>query len=213
MLNEDGSFTGEVKRRADVHRDGDWHRAFHLWVVSGTSVGEGRVLFQRRSPGKDTWPNHLDVAVGGHYRAGETVSDVIREIDEEIGIQPDLSELVFAGRRRAISQRPEWYDRELQDLYVLAIRGEFPQFKPNGVEIAGLAQVSISELIRLFGAEISTVPASMASVVADRRLGAWRGMRISASDFVPVGDNYWVRGALACQALLAGASAVSIERT
>lgn len=32
-LNEDGSFK-EKKLRSHVHRDGDWHRVTHLWVVN-----------------------------------------------------------------------------------------------------------------------------------------------------------------------------------
>ncbi|HEX3722151.1 MAG TPA: NUDIX domain-containing protein, partial [Nitrolancea sp.] len=88
VLNADGTPTGEVKRRADVHGDGDWHRAFHLWIVRRTETGRCEVLFQRRSSRKDTWPNRLDIAVGGHYGAGETIKDVVREIDEELGFQP-----------------------------------------------------------------------------------------------------------------------------
>ena len=84
VLNQDGSPTGQVKRRGDVHSDGDWHRAFHLWLVARDEYGIDRVLFQRRASGKDTWPDHLDVAVGGHFRAGETIEDAVREIDEEI---------------------------------------------------------------------------------------------------------------------------------
>ena len=66
VLTEEGLPTGRTKRRTEVHRDGDWHRSFHLWIVK-----EGRyVLLQRRSQAKDLEPNKLDVAVGGHFSAG-----------------------------------------------------------------------------------------------------------------------------------------------
>ncbi len=211
IVNEDGDATGVVKRRADVHRDGDWHRAFHLWVVAGSPDGDNRVLFQRRSSGKDTWPNYLDVAVGGHFRAGETITDVVREIDEEIGIQPDLSLLVYAGRRRAVSIRPDWHDRELQDVYFLAFSNHFPIFKPNSTEIESLVHLSIGDFLALFNGETTSAPALAAPVVADRKLGNWIETEISASDFVPVRDNYWIRGSLAAKSLLSGGSTVSIE--
>ena len=35
---------------------------------------------------KDTWPGALDVAVGGHLRAGETLAEAVREAEEEIGL-------------------------------------------------------------------------------------------------------------------------------
>ena len=33
VLDAAGRPTGRAKRRADVHRDGDWHRALHCWVL------------------------------------------------------------------------------------------------------------------------------------------------------------------------------------
>ncbi len=213
VLTEDGDPTGECKRRADVHRDGDWHRAFHLWVVQRPPGEPDRVLFQRRASGKDTWPNRLDIAVGGHFRSGETIEDVIREIDEEIGVQPRLSDLVYVGKRQAVSLNVEWQDREIQDVYMLAIQGHFPTFQPNGIEIDSLVHLTIADLECLFRENPVSVPAMVASVVADRRLGGWRPTTLTIDDFVPVEDDYIVRGALAGSSLLNGADSISIERT
>ena len=212
VLTENGDPTGECKRRADVHRDGDWHRAFHLWVVQRPSGEPDRILFQRRASGKDTWPNRLDIAVGGHFRSGETIEDVIREIDEEIGIQPRLSDLTYAGQRRAVSLNAEWQDREIQDVYMLAIQGDLPTFHPNVVEIDSLVHLAIADLERLFRGQSVSVPAMVAAVVADRRLGDWCQTALTTDDFVPVKDDYVVRGAIAGQTLLNGANAISIER-
>src|SRR4051812_37998181 len=90
--------TGVVKRRADVHRDGDWHRAVHVWVVGVDDEGPF-ITFQRRSLAKDTNPGKLDATVGGHYRAGESIEQTLREVEEEIGISVKLSQLFFAGVR------------------------------------------------------------------------------------------------------------------
>ncbi len=211
VLTEDGRPTGETKRRADVHRDGDWHRAFHLWVVQKPQDGIDRVLFQRRSSGKDTWPNRLDVAVGGHFRAGETIHDVIREADEEIGIQPELSDLVHVGTRRATSFTDEWQDRELQDVYVFAIRGPFPTFQPNAIEIESLVHIAIVDLERLFRGGCAEVPGMVAPVLVDNILGDWRPSSVTANDFVPVKDEYFLRGAMAGQAALNGNTSISLE--
>ena len=33
VIRADGLPTGRVKARDAVHRDGDWHRAIHVWVA------------------------------------------------------------------------------------------------------------------------------------------------------------------------------------
>ena len=33
VITADGRPTGRVKTRAEIHRDGDWHRAIHVWVA------------------------------------------------------------------------------------------------------------------------------------------------------------------------------------
>ena len=210
VLNEDGSPTGEVKRRAEVHRDGDWHRAFHLWVVRRTESG-CEVLFQRRSARKDTWPRRLDIAVGGHYGAGETIKDVVREIDEELGIQPRLEQLISIGLRRSESLNFTWQDRELQEVYVLAIEGDLPPLAPNFDEIERLVRIDAEDLLRLYRRQVTSAPALTADVVADRQLGAWRKTSIELNDFVPDRDGYLIRGTLAGQRILAGEQDVSLD--
>ena len=38
VITADGKPTGRVKSRAEVHRDGDWHRAIHVWLA-GVEIG------------------------------------------------------------------------------------------------------------------------------------------------------------------------------
>ena len=211
VLNADGNPTGEVKRRADVHRDGDWHRAFHLWIVAQPASGASEVLFQRRSRRKDTWPRRLDIAVGGHYRTGETIDDVVREIDEELGFQPRLEELVSIGQRRSVSLNSAWQDRELQDVYILAIHGDLPRFAPNFDEIESLLRIDANDLISLYRRQTETAAALTADVIADRQLGDWRPTTIDLNDFVPDRDGYLIRGTLAGQRVLAGETSVSLD--
>lgn len=52
VLQADGTPKGFSKARSHVHRDGDWHRSTHIWVLSS----DGRVLVQKRAVGKDTFP-------------------------------------------------------------------------------------------------------------------------------------------------------------
>ena len=45
--------TGAIKARAAVHRDRDWHRSVHVWLLD--PVGRA-LLLQKRSMKKDTFP-------------------------------------------------------------------------------------------------------------------------------------------------------------
>src|SRR5260370_30279002 len=46
-----GQPTGRAKTRAAVHVDGDWHQAFHCWILRRN---RDEIVLQRRSLGKDT---------------------------------------------------------------------------------------------------------------------------------------------------------------
>lgn len=195
VLTEAGAHTGRVKRRADIHRDGDWHRAFHLWVAWPDAPDRLVLLFQRRAAGKDTAPEMLDVAVGGHFRTGERLEDVVREVDEEIGLTPRLGDLLPLGTRRAMSRTPRWYDRELQEVYLLLLP-EMPLLRPHPLELAGLLQVTADDIERLYGG-VPRVEARSAEVTPGGGLGDWRPVEVALDEFVPVRDRYWLRGAQA----------------
>ena len=59
------------------------HRATFIFVFDR----HGRVLVQRRTPIKDIYPSHYDLAAGGVVAAGESYEAcAVREAEEELGI-------------------------------------------------------------------------------------------------------------------------------
>ena len=119
VFDEHGGHLG-TKRRADVHRDGDWHLAFHLWVVAPAGV-----LLQRRAHDKSSWPGFLDASAAGHLLAGESIRDGLREADEELGVAYVFDDLAQLGVHRvAETERSGTVNRELQ--HVFAIRDDRP---------------------------------------------------------------------------------------
>ena len=146
MLDADGQPTGITKPRAEVHRDGDWHRSFHLWIVK-----EGRyVLFQRRAKSKDLEPNKIDVTVGGHLAAGETVRDALREVEEELGLRVALKELVYVETRRAERSYAVASDREFQEVYLLRCDQELSAYNLNPQEVYALYELPLERAIALY---------------------------------------------------------------
>src|SRR4051812_19760190 len=138
-----------VKRRGDVHRDGDWHLAFHLWVVSPDGV-----LFQRRAAGKSSWPGYLDCSAAGHLLAGETIRDGVREVQEELGVAYAFDDLTPLGVHRVHdAERSGVVNHELQ--HVFAVRDPRPLAGWTAfdrVELDGLVLVGHGAFAALAGA-------------------------------------------------------------
>jgi isopentenyldiphosphate isomerase len=137
VIDETGALLG-VKARSAVHRDGDWHVAFHLWVA-----GAGGVLLQRRATTKASWPGRLDATAAGHLLAGERVADGLREAEEELGVTWPFGDLVPLGVHRIEDrERPGVVNRELQ--YVFGVRDDRPLDAYDGfdrAELDGLVHV------------------------------------------------------------------------
>lgn len=211
VVNSDGSPTGQIKRRVDVHRDGDWHRAFHCWVTLRDGDGEPAILFQRRSPNKDTYPGHLDVAVGGHFRAGEGFDDVVREIDEELGIAPPPASLVHIGRRWAEGVTSRWIDREIEDVHVYCLTEPVSTLGPSFEEIIEIDVVLFRDIERLFDGTRTQIPSRRFPVRPDSTLEPEITAQVTREDFIPVADQYWRQGSRAAVSVLSGEPEVELK--
>lgn len=146
VLDSEGNPTGEQKPRALVHRDGNWHRSFHLWIVKDDKY----VLFQRRAKEKDLEPNKIDVTVGGHYKAGEALAEVVREVEEEIGLKVKPSDLHFVLRRKGERHYPQATDREFVDVYALRCDQPLQQYHLICNEVVALYEVPLDKAIALY---------------------------------------------------------------
>jgi isopentenyldiphosphate isomerase len=146
VLNAAGLPTGVLKARAQVHRDGDLHRTFHLWIVR-----EGRsVLLQRRAQGKDLEPGKLDVAVGGHFGAGETLAEVLREVEEELGFSVRLGELEYLTTTHALREYEGIQDNELQETYLLRRDTPLESYVLDPTEVEVLYELPLEGAVALF---------------------------------------------------------------
>jgi isopentenyldiphosphate isomerase len=145
-----------VKDREAVHRDGDWHRAFHLWIAQ-----PGGVLLQRRARDKASWPGRLDATAAGHLIAGERIRDGLREAEEELGVAYAFDDLMPLGVHRIDDpERDGVHNRELQ--HVFAVRDDRPlaawtAFDPD--ELEGLVLLAHDHFAALAGGDASAAPA------------------------------------------------------
>lgn len=183
LYDQAGHLLGRSKARHLVHRDGDWHRSIALWIVRP----DGRLVFQRRSNDKDTWPGRLTGSVTGHYAAGEALADVLREAREEIGLEARLDDLLPIGLwRNDDAPATGVRDRELQDVFLWPLTVPLLDMRPDPAEVAGLAEIAPPDLLGLLNGTMPSVPARYARVGADAVLDVLLGL----DDFVPAHTHY-----------------------
>ncbi len=156
IYTRDGTHLG-VKDRDAVHRDGDWHRSIHIWIVRPT---ERALLIQRRAPDKDTWPGYWDASVGGHLSAGESYEDAYREIEEELGITVDPSTIVPLGViavELTPPDQPLITDREL--CFVALARDDRPldAYPFDQTELTAIAALPLTGLRALMDGRATTI--------------------------------------------------------
>jgi isopentenyldiphosphate isomerase len=98
VVNERDEVIGQKPRR-EVHANGLWHRAVHVFVFNA----RGEIFLQKRSLKKDMSPGKWDSSSSGHLDTGETYDAcAVREVREEIGLTlaqpPERLFKIDAGR-------------------------------------------------------------------------------------------------------------------
>ena len=193
---DDGGMLLGYKPRSAVHRDGDWHRCFDCWIVGHDAADRPAVVLQQRALGKDTWPGRRDISAAGHYRQGETLADVVRELAEELGVQVNPEELLPLGVRVAVTQQVTTtgitIDREFQDTYLLHDTRALSEYHPSSGELMGLAHLSITDGRALLTGKIeSLILKGLASGKRGRWFTAYH--ELTTRSFIPSLDRYMLK--------------------
>jgi len=143
LLDENGNKTGKTKLRSEVHRDGDWHKAVHIWIINN----KGDVLLQRRCATKDSNPNMLDISCAGHLSAGDNSLDgAIRELKEELDLDVRPEELQFIKTlKRSSKYTATFINNEFDDLYILRTNKTVDEMNFQKEEISEMFFVSYKE--------------------------------------------------------------------
>ncbi len=143
ILDENGNKTGKAKLRSEVHRDGDWHKAVHIWIIND----KGDILLQRRCATKDSNPNMLDISSAGHLTAGDdSLSGAIRELKEELNIDIEPNELQFIKTiKRSSKYTSTFINNEFDDLYILRTTKSIDDMKYQEEEISEIFYVPYKE--------------------------------------------------------------------
>ena len=134
ILDEFGNKTGKIKSRSEVHRNGNFHKAVHIWIINDLR----EILLQRRCLTKDSDPNMLDISCAGHLTAGDTsIEGAIRELKEELNLDVKESDLEFIKTiKRCHVSNKTFIDNEYDDFYILRTDKSISDMKYQVEEIS-----------------------------------------------------------------------------
>lgn len=172
-----------TKDRGAVHRDGDWHRVFHCWIAYRDIDERDYLVVQRRGPNTATFPNLLDITAAGHYQAGESIRDGVREVREELGIDVDFDKLIPLGVHISVGRYNGLIDRQFADVFLYIYNQDIADYHYQVEEVAGLLALPVDEGLAMFAGERKTVMA--------RAVGVQNGdVTITLADFIYTPDSY-----------------------
>ena len=142
ICDEQGNPTGETVDRDIAHQEGILHRTAHVWVVRKRDDGYD-ILLQKRSMEKESFPGLYDTSSAGHIPAGtEPLQSALRELKEELGIEADGSQLIFAGTFRIQYER-EFHGKAFRDNEVTSV---YVYREPVNIEKLTLQKSEVDEV-------------------------------------------------------------------
>lgn len=144
VLDEKGNPTGVSKPFDDVHRDGDWHRGAHVWLVRKN----GELLLQRRSKHVSAYPLMWDISASGHIDAGDTsIQTAQKELREELGIDLPQERFECIGTiiEQFVTNNGGFTSNEFDDIYIVWISDSM-ELQKNDSEVADLNWMHFSDL-------------------------------------------------------------------
>ncbi|KAH8512737.1 hypothetical protein H0E87_006149 [Populus deltoides] len=147
VLSKTGQKTGISKPRGEVHRDGDYHRAVHVWIYSESTQ---ELLLQRRADCKDSWPGRWDISSAGHISAGDSsLVSAQRELQEELGISlpKDAFEHIFIYLQECVINDGKFINNEFNDVYLVTTVDPIPleAFTLQETEVSAVKYISFEE--------------------------------------------------------------------
>jgi isopentenyl-diphosphate delta-isomerase type 1 len=150
ILDENGKNTGKSKIRAEVHRDGDWHRSIDIWIINP----QNELLIQKRAMQKESYPGLWEVSCSGHVVAGEkSLESAVRELKEELGVEvePEKLQFLFEDKEINITNNGTFINKEFKEIYLLKLDWPAEKYTVQKEEVEAvkyISQENLKETIR-----------------------------------------------------------------
>ena len=179
-----------TEERNEAHRKGMWHKVFYCWIVH-----DGKLVVQLRSRNKATNPGLLDVSSAGHISTGESVEDGVREVREELGLNINVSDLMYVGCSVSVSDKKNktivpYHNREFCYVYMLNSKVPLSNYKLQAEELEGVFEIDFDEGRRLFSGKVCEIVVG-GYILIDGKLIA-DSRKVSICDFTKYAD-FWLK--------------------
>ena len=150
ILDENGIWTGETKSRDEVHKQNLLHRI----ALACRIDSKNRILLQHRSPTKKLWPSKWDLSIAAHVLAGEeSVSTVVRKMNEEIGFSLDRKVIAknfrFCSSFRQDTNNDGNIEKHWYDLFIVLKDIETTNLRFNDSEVDGVMWASYTDIQKI----------------------------------------------------------------
>lgn len=142
VCDQSGQLTGEKVTKIEAHQNGVWHRSVHIWIVNH----QNEILFQRRSPLIDNYPDKWDISAAGHVSSGESyLQAAIRETREELGLDFVASDFVLIAELTQQSARTGYINREVNPVYLIKTDLVIDKIKKQAEEVADVRLLTLAD--------------------------------------------------------------------
>lgn len=139
--------------RKESNRAGHWRCTFDCWVLRRVQDGN-RIVVQLRSLDKSSYPGFFDISAAGALQSGETRHDGIRELEEELGIKADPSQLYYLGMTKEATDSQK--ARNFCHTYFYETTLLPQDYRPQESEVDGVFEMKIVDGLKLFSGETET---------------------------------------------------------
>ena len=149
IVDEKGQPTGEIIDRETAHAKGILHRTSHVWIARRKD-GKVQILLQKRAQHKSSFPGCYDISSAGHIPAGDSYEiSALRELEEELGVQVKVEDLIFCGDRKVIWDAvffgKEFHDRQISRVFLLWLDREESAFIAQESEVDSVRWMDFEE--------------------------------------------------------------------
>jgi len=182
IFNDKYELIGTASKK-EAHQKGLWHRVFTCLLVNPKHK---TILLQKKVPGRYAFnrPDYLDISVGGHYKSGESISQGVRELKEEIGIKVKFKDLIPIGiRQTAETISKNYIANEFQHVFIYPTTQKLEDYKLDNTEVNGLVEINIQDGIDLLLKRTNKIKGRGLFIKNNKRNIC--NINITRKDFVP----------------------------
>lgn len=182
IFNDKYEFIGTATKKW-AHQKGLWHRVFTCLIVNPKHK---TVILQKKMPNRYLFKrlDYLDVSVGGHYLAGESIQQGIREIEEEIGLKVKFKDLIPLGvRQTAETVSKNYIANEFQHIFIYPSTRKLQDYVLDNVEVNSLVEIRVQDAIDLLTKKTNKIKGKEIFIIDNKN--KLKIIDITRQDFVP----------------------------